>query len=159
MTSNYRRADPIRLIAVRLGQGELKNATRQPGIHEALRVSVTYHDGRAPSTVATLTRGTSEACQLQVAYDKIPEPVYFDLTVPTKRYQDLMMGLRRANFDKLDDQEDMPFYGVDLWLVERIAGSFYHDIVLCPSSAGGNHREVMRAIKQFLPEAVRQGVH
>jgi hypothetical protein len=155
----YRRADTIRLIAVRLGQGELKNVPQEPGIHEALRVGVHYHDGRAPNSIATLRWGAGDECSLQVAYDKAPSPIYFDLKIDTPRYQALMMALRQARFDRLDDQEDLPFYGVDLWLVERVAGSFYHDIVLCPTSATGHHREVVQAIKKHLPEAIHQGVN
>jgi hypothetical protein len=157
--SIHRRADAIRLVAVRLGQGELKDITQKPGIHEALRVSVYYHDGRAPNSVATLMRSLSATCRLQVAYDKTPNPVYFDLTVPSQKYQALLLDLRRTRFDKLDDQPDVPFFGVDLWLVERIAGSFYHDIVLCPSSAESNYREVMLSIRMHIPESVRQGVN
>lgn len=157
--SIFRRADQIRLIAVRLGQGELKNITREPGVHEGLRISIFYHDGCAPNSVATLRRSRGETCALQVVYDKPPEPVYFDLKVPLERYQNLLGMLRKTNFDKMDDQPDLPFYGINLWLVERIAGSFYHDIVLAPETAGGNHREIVRAFRQFLPESVREGVN
>lgn len=157
--SIFRRADQLRLIAVRLGQGELKNVTQEPGVHEALRVSVFYHDGRAPNSVATLRRSLGETCALQVAYDKSPRPVYFDLSVPRERYQNLLGMLRRTGFDNLDDQPDLPFYGIDLWLVERSAGSFYHDIVLSPETAGGNYREIVRAFRQYLQESIREGVN
>lgn len=157
--SIFRRADQIRLIAVRLGQSELKHVTQEPGVHEGLRVSVFYHDGRAPNSVATLRRSLSEICALQVAYDKSPQPVYFDLQVPLERYQNLLGMLRKTNFDNLDDQPDLPFYGLDLWLVERIAGSFYHDIVLAPETAGGNYREIVRAFRQYLLESIRAGVN
>lgn len=156
--SLHRRADPIRLIAVRLGQGELKHITQQPGVHEALRVSVSYHDGRAPNSVATLTRGRGETVHLQLAYDKTPEPVHFDLTLPRSRYQDLLLALRRTRFDHLDDQPDMPFFGIDLWLVERVAGSFYHDVVLCPDTAQDAHRAIVQAVHEHLPESIRPGV-
>src|SRR5688572_8645744 len=139
----YRRADPIRLIAVRLGHGELQHITREPGIHEALRLSIFYDGGSAPNSVATVKRGLGNTCALSLAYDKEPNPVYFDLSIPVQRYQELIMALRRAGFDRLDDQTDVPYTGVDIWLVERIAGSFYHDIILCPNTVNGNHREVM----------------
>jgi hypothetical protein len=155
--SLYRRADPIRLIAVRLGHGELQNITQEPGVHEALRVSIFYEDGRAPNSVATIKRGLGSSCALQLAYDKEPEPVYFNFNISVQRYQETIMALRRAGFDRLDDQTDVPYTGVDLWLVERIAGSFYHDIILCPNTANGNHREVMVALKKHLPEAIHQG--
>lgn len=152
-----RRADPIRLIAARLGQGELQKITSNPSINEAVRVSIHYHDGRAPNSVATLQRGHGDNCQLHLAYDKSPRMAKLTLNIPLSRYQELLMALRRARFDRLDDDEDLPYFGVDLWLIERAAGSFYHDIVVCPTSAKGHHREIILALRQFLPEAVRTG--
>jgi hypothetical protein len=79
------------------------------------------------------------------------------LNIPLVRYQDLLLALRRARFDTLDDEDDLPYLGVDLWLIERAAGSFYHDIVVCPTNAKGHHREIVLALRQYLPEAVRTG--
>jgi len=112
-----RRADPIRLIATRLRQEELREITRRPGVNEAFRVTIQYHDGRHPNQVATLTRGHGGACSLLVA--------------------------------------NVPYLGVDLWLVERASGSFYHDIVLSPEDARGFFRELILAIREHLPEALR----
>jgi hypothetical protein len=42
-----------------------------------------------------------------------------------------------------------------VWLVERAAGSYFHDIVLSPGNATGHHREVVLALKTHLPESVR----
>jgi hypothetical protein len=44
---------------------------------------------------------------------------------------------------------------VDVWLVERAAGSYFHDVVLSPGTATGHHRELVIAIKTHLPEAIR----
>lgn len=152
-----RRADPIRLIAARLGQGELKQLTNEPEISEAFRVSVHYHETDGLNSVATLRRGHGDNCKLQVVYDKAPKAVKFEFEVPIDTYRELMKAIRQAKFDTLDDEEDVPYLGVDMWLVERVAGSFYHDIVLCPTSARGHHRELMLAIKELLPQSVRKG--
>jgi len=150
-----RRADPIRLVALRLSQDELRNLTRQPGVNEAFRVTIQYHDGRHPNQVATLTRGHSGDGVLRVIYDKPNKNVHFTYPVSADRYRALLSGLRRVKFDLLDDQPDVPFFGVDLWLVERASGSFYHDVVLSPESARGFYRELLLAIQQHLKEAVR----
>lgn len=153
-----RRADPMRLIAARLGQDELQKITSNPAINEAVRVSIHYHDGeQAPNSVATLQRGHGDNCELQLLYDKSPRMAKLKLSIPSTRYQALLVALRRARFDALDDEEDLPYFGVDLWLIERAAGSFYHDIVVCPTSAKGHHREIVLALRQHLPEAVRKG--
>lgn len=150
-----RRADPIRLIALRLKQDELRNLTRQPGVNEVFRVTIQYHDARHPNQVATLMRGHT-GCDLRVVYDKPGKDVYFTHTIEPERYQALLTALRRVNFDTLDDQPDVPFFGVDLWLVERASGSFYHDVVLSPESARGFYREMILAIRTHLKEALRE---
>lgn len=149
-----RRADPIRLIALRLMQSELRFLTHQPGINEVIRLTIQYHDGRHPNQVATLVRGHARTT-LKVIYDKPNKSVFFTYPVETDRYQTLLAALRRLKFDRLDDQPDVPYFGVDLWLVERASGSFYHDVVLQPESATGAHGEIVSAIREQLKEALR----
>ncbi|WP_119068005.1 hypothetical protein [Aggregatilinea lenta] len=151
-----RRADPIRLIALRLSQDELRHLTFQPGINEAFRITIQYHDGRHPNQVATLTRNHTGAAPLTVVYDKPGKDVRFSYPIPPERYQSLLLALRRIKFDKLDDQPEVPFFGVDLWLVERASGSFYHDVVLSPDSARGFYRELILALRTHLKEALRE---
>ena len=150
-----RRADPIRLIALRLKQDDVRNLTRRPGINEVFRVTIQYHDARHPNQVATLVRSHGRVCPLHVVYDKPGKDVYFDHDIPYDRYQTLLSTLRRLKFDGLDDQPDVPFFDVDLWLVERASGSFYHDVVLSPESARGFYRELILAIRQHLKESLR----
>ena len=150
-----RRADPIRLIALRLRQDELRTLTQKPTVNEALRVTIQYHDGRHPNQVATLTRGHGGAAALHVVYDKPGKHVFFDYSVSAERYIALLKALRRVNFDAMDDQPDVPFFGVDLWLVERASASFYHDVVLSPEGARGFYRELILALREHLPEALR----
>ena len=155
MTIQARRADPIRLIALRLRQHELREVTRQPGVNEALRVTIQYHDGQHPNQVATLTRGHGGAGALLVLYDKPNRDVHFSFAIEPERVTALLAALRRVRFDALDDQPDVPYVGVDLWLVERSSGSFYHDVVLSPGEARGFYRELVLALRQHLPEALR----
>lgn len=150
-----RRADPIRLIALRLRQDELRNLTRLPGVNEACRITIQYAETTHPNQVATLTRGHSGACALRVVYDRPNKDVYFTYTISAERYRALLTALRHVKFDSMDDQPEVPYFGVDLWLVERASGSFYHDVVLSPESARGHYRELVLALRQHLKEAVR----
>lgn len=152
---DLRRADPIRLIALRLKQDELRNLTQQPGINETFRVTIQYHSTDHPNQVGTLIRGHGGNCTLKVVYDKPGKDVYFTYPVEGERFQKLVMALRRARFDNMDDQPDVPFFDVDLWLVERASGSFYHDVVLSPESSRGFYRELVLAIREYMKEAVR----
>lgn len=151
-----RRADPIRLIALRLRQDELRNLTQLPGVNEAFRVTIQYASGEYANQAATLTRGHGGACTLRVFYDKPGKEVFFEYAIPEGRFRALLTALRRARFDSLDDQPDVPYVDVDLWLVERASGSFYHDVVLSPGSARGFYRELILALREHLPEALRQ---
>jgi hypothetical protein len=150
-----RRADPIRLIALRLKQNETRTLTQQPGVNEAFRVTIQYHDARHPNQVATLIRGHSGSGSLHVVYDKPGKDVQYTFSIGNEQYLALLLALRQAKFDRLDDQPDVPFFGVDLWLVERVSGSFYHDVVLAPDSARGHYRELLLAIRAHLKEGVR----
>ncbi len=153
-----RQADILRTIATRLNLPDFRQLTQQPIINEAVRVSIYHPIGTAPDSVATLSYGHHQtACTLQVCYDRPNHRADLHFQIPIVRYNALLGALRKAHFDTLDDETDLPFHGVDLWLIERAAGSFYHDIVLCPSSATGKHRELMRALQDHLPEAIRTG--
>jgi hypothetical protein len=154
-----RHADPLRQIALRLEQGDLRQENAKPGVNESLRVSIHYHDGRSPASVATLHRGHGEVCRLSVAYDRydrLGKPFIYSFNIPLERYQKLLAALRLNKFDQMDDEADVPFLGADLWFIERASGHFYHNVVIEPSSARGHHRETLIAIRTHLPEAVRE---
>jgi len=152
-----RSAEPLRFIAVRLNVPELKIAARQPGVAEALRITVQYHDGRHPDQVATLTKMQgSDAAKLAVHYRRPNDkPLVLDYPINAERFTKLNLALRALGFDKQDDQPDIPWYGADLWLVERAAGTFHHDVILAPDRAIGIHGEFVRLVRDHLLEAVR----
>lgn len=152
-----RRAAPLRFIAVRLNVPELEIAVRQPGIAEALRITVQYHDGRHPDQIATLTKMQSNVpARLAVHYRRPNDkPLILDYLIDTDRFIAFNLALRTLGFDKLDDLPDIPWYGADLWLVERAAGTFHHDIIIPPDSATGIHAAIVRLVRSGLPEAIR----
>jgi hypothetical protein len=154
-----RQADTLRLIAERLSLPTLQQFAAQPGVNEAVRLSIAYHDARHPNSTATLCRGIGKTCQLSVAYerhDQQGKPLIYDFQIPLVRYQTLLTALRGSQFDTLDDSPDMPPYGVDLWLVERASGRFFHDVLLAPPAARGHHRELVMALRGHLAEAMRE---
>jgi hypothetical protein len=144
---------PLRLIAVRLNIPELNVVARQPDVIEAVRVSIQAHDGRHPDQVGTLVKLRSGS-KLSVAYRRA-KPLTLDYTVDAAHCAALTAGLRRLKFDTLDDIPDIPWLGADLWLVERAAGSFYHDVIIAPAKASGAHAEITALITQHMREATR----
>ncbi|PJF41867.1 MAG: hypothetical protein CUN55_11130 [Phototrophicales bacterium] len=153
-----RQADVLRTIASRLGLPDFRTLTQNPTIHEAVRLTIYYHLGNAPDSVSTLLHGHhQETCQLHICFDRPQKRAELHLNIKTERYNQLLLAMQKANFDKLDDDPTLPFYGADLWLIERAAGSFHHDVVLAPESATGNYRELVRAFQTYLPETTRVG--
>lgn len=151
------RSAPLRFIAVRLAVPELETVVRQPGVGEAFRITVQYHDGLQPDQVATLTkRHGLEPFDLSVSYRRANEKrLTLDYAVEVSRFQAISATLRKLDFDHLDDLPDIPWYGADLWLVERAAGSFHHDVIIAPDTATGTHAEIIKLIRENLREAVR----
>jgi hypothetical protein len=150
-----RRADTLRLIADRLGLPELREVIRQPGIDEAYRVTIQYHDGRHPDQVATLTRAQNGSVMLIVAYRRHHHQPVFEYPLDLERFRDFDLALRRVGFDRRDDQPDLPYLGEDFWMIERASGSFLHDLVLSPEHAVGVYAWMIEVVKELLPQAVR----
>jgi hypothetical protein len=71
------------------------------------------------------------------------------------RYEAFMRALQKVRFDHLTDQPGLPAHGIDLWLVERAAGSFSKSIILSPKHAEGQYATIVDAVKTYLPEALR----
>lgn len=153
-----RRADPLRQLTERLQLPSFRAVLGLPGVNEALRISLQPHQQNIPASVATLERRFGASCPMKVVYDRMDannQRLAYDLQIPLERYQKLLAALRHNKFDTMDDEPNLPLLGVDLWLIERGAGTFRHDVVVSPQSAVGNHRELILAIRQHLPEAVR----
>ncbi len=150
-----RRADMLRLVADRLGLPELGRVVEQPGINEAYRLTVRYHDGRHPDQVATLTHAQDGTVWLEVVYRRTHHQPAFEYLLDADRYRSFDVAMRRLAFDRLDDQPGIPYLGVDLWLIERAAGSYRHDVVLAPALADGVYGWLVDMVKERLPQAIR----
>lgn len=148
---------PLRLIALRLEVAELETVVRAPNVVEGWRLTVHYHDGRAPDQIATwLKLRGQDAVQMTTVYRRAAEkPLTLQHTIPPERYQAFVKGVRRLDFDKLDDMPNIPWLGADLWLLERAAGGFHHDVILVPDRAEGAHAALIALLRDHLREALR----
>ena len=150
-------AAPLRLIALRLGLADLADEARRPGVAEAFRLTVKYHDARHPDQVATATKMQSnQTAQMAVHYRRATQnPLILEHTLDLDRFSAFMAALKKLGFDKLDDAPDIDWYASDLWLVERGASSFNHDIIIAPENATGAHAELVRLVRDQLHESIR----
>jgi hypothetical protein len=146
----------LRVIADRTGAAPLKQVALQPGLQAAYRISVHYYDKRACDSVATLCRFTSEDSRtLEVRYVGAfhEKPLFHQIEL--ERYEAFMRSLQKIRFDHLTDQPGLPAHGIDLWLVERAAGSYSKSIILSPKYAAGAYAVIVDTVKTHLPEALR----
>jgi hypothetical protein len=123
---------------------------------------VQYHDGRHPDQVTTVIfRQGGAGVEVSVHYrrTKADKPLVLMPKIPIERCKEFAAALRALKFDTLDDQDGIPWFGADLWMIERASGSFYHDIVIAPDSAqntkAGDHAAIIGLIRELLREAVR----
>lgn len=149
-----RRAEDLRIVAARLNLPSLRDVVRQPGVGEAFRLTILYHDTRYPNQVATLTHALDESVLLNVAYHSNP-PSQRRHNIGLPRYRLLDKALRRLNFERLDDQPDLPLAGVDLWLVEHVRGTYARDAVIAPAMASGVYADLWEVLLMHLGEAVQ----
>jgi hypothetical protein len=150
-------AAPLRFIATRLAIPELEIVAREPGVAEAIRLTVHYHDNRHPDQVATLVkRQSSNTPTMMVHYRGADDkPLVLTHSIELERFRTLGISLRKLGFDKLDDFENIPWYGADLWLLERAASAFHHDMIIPPDTATGIHAEIISLVREHLREAIR----
>lgn len=146
----------LRSIAERLKQPPVRQIIKQPGMRDVYRVTIFYHDRRALDSVATLTNRHTAEPQLAIAYRRVFRERPLLHTIPRTRYEHFVNTLNHLRFDHLRDQAGLPQYqSLDLWMIERAAGTFVRGIILAPETAEGVHAEVVNAIKTHLPEALR----
>ncbi|MCU0497361.1 MAG: hypothetical protein MUF87_08430 [Anaerolineae bacterium] len=148
----------LKLIAQRCGLAPLKEVALQPGMKSVYRFTVHYDQLRASDCIATLKQPNRGAILLEVVYqgrfDHKPLTRVIDLT----QYELFVTTLQKLSFDKLPDQDNVPFYGTDWWLIERAAGSFLKNVLLAPATAQGHHATLVQAIRFYFPEVIREMV-
>jgi len=148
---------PLRLIALRLEVAELEAVVRAPNVVEGWRLTVHHHDGRAPDHIATWIRlRGQDSAQMTTVYRRASEkPLTLTHVIPPERYRAFVKGARQLDFDKLDDAPNIPWLGADLWLLERAAGGFHHDVILVPDRSEGAHAALIALIRDHVKEALR----
>lgn len=146
----------LRAVESRLGLLSVRAIALQPGMRAVYRVIVQHNQMRAADTVTTVTQTATGDLTVEVIYAG-----HFGHRPITRRllrddYDAFVNGLTALRFDKLPDQPNIPFYGVDVWLVERAASGFYRSVLVAPQTATGSHAALTALICTHLPEAVRE---
>lgn len=142
-------------LARQLGFGDLAALARQAGVKSVLQISVYQADAGLRHAVARAIAFQHGGGQMQIVYEGFNGHKPLLLDVSAERLASVERTLIRARFDRLHDEAGMSPWARTLWLVQRAAGSFQHGIVFSPDTARSPYAEIVSAIRQHLPAAVR----
>lgn len=143
----------LRNISTRMGILPLREMALLPGTRGVFRITI-YYDGKAADSIATLRRTGSTAFEVVYGGRFGHKPISYPFSL--SRYDEFAAALQKLRFDHLSDQENIPFYGTNIWLVERAAGGFLKSVVFSSDSTLAPYRQLMDVVRQYLPEAVRE---
>jgi hypothetical protein len=149
-------ASQLRAIADQMGLPSTKQIAQTPGVNAVYRLTVRYHDRRAADSVATLQRMGKNEPKLEICYRELFNHKPMTNALNTERYDAFAAVLQQVHFDNLGDQQNIPPHGVDLWLLERGAGTFNKSVILAPELTGSVYARLVYLIGSTLPEAVRE---
>jgi hypothetical protein len=146
----------LRSIAEQLGCPPVKQVAAMPGIQAVYRVTVHYPDMRASDAVATLVHTRTQDTVLETIYRGRFNNRPLRRQLDRSDYETFSRILTPTLFDRLPDQSDILFYGADLWLIERGAGSFVKGVIVAPQTATSVYSRILDAVRTYLPEAIRE---
>ncbi len=146
----------LRSIGDQIQLTPLQAIALQPGISGVYRLTARYHDRRAYDSVGTLRRFGRERPTLEMVYRGLFDHKPVAVAVEPPKYEAFALALQKLRFDQLKDQPDLPTYGVDLWLLERAAGSFTKSLILAPELAKDVHAALVETVRTHLPELLRE---
>ncbi len=150
-----RQAALLRAVAQRLDQPPVRQLARAPGVRAVYRVTAHYDDRRALDTVVTVRRDSAGAA-LTVCYEGLSHLRPAARRLTQERCAALAAAWQRAGFDRLYDQPGVTRRGLDLWLLERAAGTFVHSVIVAPQAAVDGWAALVEAVRLHLPEALRE---
>jgi hypothetical protein len=148
-------ASMLRTIAEQADVSPVGKVVFQPGVKSVYRLTVRYHDRRAYDSVATLIHKGPGDAVLEVVYRGLFGHRPLKLAINQDRFHAFFMSLHKAHFDRLGDQQNIPPYGVDLWLLERAASSFYKSVIIAPELTAHVYARLVYEINLHLPEALK----
>ena len=82
------------------------------------------------------------------------KPLVYPVTL--ERYNGFVQALHTLGFDQMKDQPNLSTFEVDLWLIERAAGTYVKNLILSPQRAEGAYAQLIGAVQKYLPEALRE---
>lgn len=146
----------LRSLAERAGLPSIKQIAGLPGTKSVYRITLHYPDQHASDVIGTVRVSRTESSVLQLVYygHFNNKPLIYPLD--DARLNPFTQRLSKLNFDKLFDQTDIPYYGVDLCMMERGSGGFLRSVIFAPKHTQGIYTELFDTIQTYLPEMMRE---
>lgn len=145
----------LRGIALRLGQPGIAQIVADPGIREAVRITVQHSRSAYAAVIATLIAPRRDDIRAQFVYQGHFGHKPLTRTISAYAFDAFDAQLRATGFDRLRDEADISLTS-DLWMIERGAGHFAKSVILSPSSTHQPYATLVEQVRAFLPEVDRR---
>lgn len=150
------RARALQDFVERLNLLSLREIARQAGVQSAMRVTCYYRDGQTLNSCATLRCPQEGNCTLELVREGWFDERPLRRSIGRDMIEKLNAAFSRAGFDRLDDQPATQQSVRVLWLVERAAGTFFHNVLLMPEIPQPPYSGIVNALDAYLPESIRE---
>ena len=146
----------FRTVIENAGLPDLRQLGADNHCKAAYRITVYHNTSSKRNSIATLSKTWQNEIWLEVVYERMfnHKPLRHEINQTT--YESFIQAFTKARFDKLTDQKDFTLYSNTLWFVERVAGMFYHSVILSPQKPEMPYTILLNAIDDYLPEAIRE---
>jgi hypothetical protein len=145
----------LRGIALRLGQPAIAQIVADPGIREAVRVTVQHSRSAYAAIVATLIAPRGGDVRAQFVYQGHFGHQPLTRTINAYAFETFDAQIRATGFDRLHDEADISLTS-DLWMIERGAARFNKSVILSPTTAHQPYAALVAQVRAFLPEVDRR---
>ena len=143
-------------LASDLGFVGILQIARGAGVMSVLQVTAYYGERRIRHSVARVIEYQLGDVQLELVYEGFNRHRPLHLTVERDRLEKLANSLRQVRFDNLIDQDRLSYTDRSLWLIQRVAGTYSHGVIVAPDNPQLPYSSIVNAIDEYLPEAIRE---
>lgn len=143
-------------IAERIGLPSIRQLSTKPECITIYRITVYSVNRQLRNSVATLVHARLQKLMLEVVYEGLFQHKPLRYEILQERFSAFVQATRRANFDKLQDQRNLPLHSPILWLLERASGGYYKTVLFTPQIPEKPYSILVNAIDDYLPESIRE---
>ncbi|MBC8097818.1 MAG: hypothetical protein H7Y11_00110 [Armatimonadetes bacterium] len=146
----------MRATTEAMGIVPLRQVAQLPGTRAVYRVTTYHHQRRVADAVITLRRSGAQDALVEAVYLGCFGHQPLRRALSLTQFEAFTSALQRVDFDHLSDQPALASHDVNVWRVERAAGSFLKSVLVMPHQAFGTYAGLVTLLRTVLPEAQRE---